>query len=203
MTLFWPFWSLSEGNIQYQSRWWFWMIFQSCSNGLRIVSWEKCFGVSKNLFLASEHVFKLSWRRNMIQYSQDAMWRSGVLHVVLSVFLLIEDSRKLCLSRNFKDHKHVLMLVIDSLNPLNTFPYPGYNSRTIRTTLKIHQKSSPWFLLYFTFRKAPKGPKYGHFRSRFLRFSRFWVMISKIALRGETTSQSTTKNIISVRGLLP
>ena len=164
---------------------------------------EKCFGVSKNLFLTSEHVFKLSWTRNMIQYSQDAMWRSCVLHVFLGVFLLIEDSKKLRLSRIFKSQKHVLRLGIDSLRPQDTFPYPGYNSRTIRTTLKNHSKSSPWFLLYFTFRKASKGPKYGHFGTRFLRFSQFWVMISKIALRGETTSQSTTKNIISVRGLLP
>ena len=164
---------------------------------------EKCFGVSKNVFLTSEYVFKLSWRRYMIQYSQGTMWRSRVLHVVLSVFLLIEDSRKPCLSRIFERQKHVLKLGIDSLKPLNTFPYPGYNSRTIRTTLKNHSKSSPWFLLYFTFRKASKGPKYGHFGTRFLRFSRFWVMISKIALRGETTSQSTTKNIISVLGLLP
>ena len=104
---------------------------------------EKCFGVSKNVFLTSEHVFKLSWRRNMIQYSQDTMWRSGVLHVVFSVFLLIEDSRKPYLSSNFEGQKLVLGLETDSLSPLNTFPYPGYNSRTIRTTLKNHSKSSP------------------------------------------------------------
>ena len=139
----------------------------------------------------------------MIQYLQDTMWRSCVLHVFLSVFLLIEDSKQLRLSRILKDQKHTLRLGIHSLRPQNTFPYPGYNSRTIRTTLKNHSKSSPWFLLYFTFRKASKGPKYGHFGTRFLRFSRFWVMISKIALRGETTSQSTTKNIISVMVLLP
>ena len=78
----------------------------------------------------------------MIQYSQDTMWRSGVLHVVLSAFLLIEDSRKPCFSSNFEGQKLVLRLGIDSLNPLNTFPYPGYNSRTIRTTLKNHSKSS-------------------------------------------------------------
>ena len=164
---------------------------------------EKCLGVSKNLFLTSEHVFKLSWRRNMIQYSQDTMWRRCVLNVFSSVFLLIEDSKKLSLSRIFKSQKHVLRLEMDSLRPQNTFSYPGYISRTIRTTLKNHSKSSPWFLLYFTFRKASKGLKYGHFWTRFLRFSRSWVMISKIALRGETTSQSTTKNIISVMGLLP
>ena len=98
--------------------------------------------------------------------------------------------------------KFVLGLGIHSLNPQNNFPYPGYNSGTIRTTLKNHSKSSPWFLQYFTFRKASKGLKMAHFWTRFLRFSRFWVMISKIALRGETTSQSTTKNIISVMGLL-
>ena len=57
----------------------------------------------------------------MIQYSQDTMWRSGVLHVVLSVFLLTEDSRKPCFSSNFKDQKHVLRLGIDSLSPINTF----------------------------------------------------------------------------------
>ena len=45
----------------------------------------KCLGVSKNVFLTSEHVFKLSWRRNTVQYSEGTMWRSGVLHVVLSV----------------------------------------------------------------------------------------------------------------------
>ena len=164
---------------------------------------EKCFGFSKNLYLTSEHVFQLSWRRNVIQYLQDTMWRSRVFHMFLSVFLLIEDSKILCLSRICKGQKHVLRLEIDSLNPVTTFPYPGYNSRTIRTTLKNHSKSTPWILLCFTFRKASKGPKYGHFGTRFLRFSRFWVMISKIALRGETTSQSTTKIIISVRGLLP
>ena len=58
-----------------------------------------------------------------------------------------------------KAQKHVLRLEIDSLRPKDTFPYPGYISRTIRTTLKNHSKSSPWFLLYFTFRKASKGPK--------------------------------------------
>ena len=123
--------------------------------------------------------------------------------VYVTVYLLIEDSSKPCLNPIFKSQKPVLRLGKHSLRPQDTFPYPGYNSRTIRTTLKNHSKSSPWFLLYFTFRKASKGPKYGHFGTRFLRFSRFWVMISKIALRGETTSQSTTKNIISVRGLLP
>ena len=99
----------------------------------------KCLGGSKNLFLISEHVFKLSRKRNVIQYSQDTMWRSGVLHVFLSVFLLTEDSRKLCFSGYFNGQKHVLRLRIDSLNPLNTFPNPGYNSRSIRTTLKIIQ----------------------------------------------------------------
>ena len=120
---------------------------------------EKCLRGSKNLFLASEHVFKLSWRRNMIQYSQDTMWRSDALHVVLTVFLLMEDSRKSCLSRVYKSQKPILRLGIDSLRPQNTFPYSGYNSRTIRTTLKNHSKSSPSFLLYFTFRKASKGLK--------------------------------------------
>ena len=79
----------------------------------------------------------------MIQYSQDTMWRSGVLHVVLSVFVLIEDTKKLCRSRIVKCQKRVLRLEIDSLRPLNTFPYPGHISRTIRTTLKNHSKSSP------------------------------------------------------------
>ena len=79
----------------------------------------------------------------MIQYSQDTMWRSGVLHVILSEFLLIEDSRKPCLGRIFKSKKPVLRLGIDSLKPLNTFPYPGHNSRIIRKTLKNHSKSSP------------------------------------------------------------
>ena len=128
---------------------------------------KKCLGGSKNLFLTSEHVFNLSWRRNMIQYLQDTMWRSGVLHVILSVFLLIEDSRKPCFSSIFECQNLVLRLGIDSLKPLNTFPYPGHNSRTIRKTLKNHSKSSPWFLLYFTFRKASKGPKYSHFGTRF------------------------------------
>ena len=82
--------------------------------------------------------FKASWTRNMIQYSQDAMWRNRVLYVFLGVFLLIEDSKKLRLSRIFKSKKTVLMLGIDSLRPQDTFPYPGYNSRTIRTTLKNH-----------------------------------------------------------------
>ena len=74
----------------------------------------------------------------MIQYSQDTMWRSGVLHVVLNVFLLIEDLRKPCLSPIFKSQKLVLRLGIDSLRHQNTFPNPGYNSRTIGAPLKKH-----------------------------------------------------------------
>ena len=93
----------------------------------------------------------------MIQYLQDTMWRSSVLHVILSVFLLIEDSRKPCLSRIFKSKKPVLRLGIDSLKPLNTFPYPGYNSRTIRTTLKI--KSFKIITLIFTVFYLQKGFK--------------------------------------------
>ena len=120
---------------------------------------EKCFGVSKDVFLTSEYVFKLSWRRNMIQYSQDATWGNCVLYLYLSAFLLIEDSKQLRYSRILKNQKCVLRLRIHSLGPQNTFPYPGYISRTIRTTLKKHSKSSPSFLLYFTFRKASKGLK--------------------------------------------
>ncbi len=56
---------------------------------------EKCLGGSKNLSLTSEYVFKVSWRRNVIQYSQDAMWGNRVLYVFLGVFFLIEDSKKL------------------------------------------------------------------------------------------------------------
>ena len=85
----------------------------------------------------------------MIQYSQGTMWRSCVLHVFLSVFLLIEDSKQLRLSRILKDQKHFLRLETCSLRPQNTFPYPEYNSRTIRTTLKNHWKSSLWFLLFY------------------------------------------------------
>ena len=50
--------------------------------------------------------------------------------------------------------KYDLRLGIHSLRPQDTFTYSGCNSRTIRTLLKNHQKSSPWFLLYFTFKKA-------------------------------------------------
>ena len=91
------------------------------------------------------------------QYSQATMWRSCVLHRFWTMLLLIEDSRKLCLSWIFKSQKCVLRLGIDSLRPQDTFAYPGYNSRTIRTTLKNHSKSSTWFLLYF--KKASKEPK--------------------------------------------
>ena len=38
--------------------------------------------------------FQALLEKNMIQYSQDAMWRSCFLHV----FLLIEDSKELCLT---------------------------------------------------------------------------------------------------------
>ena len=118
----------------------------------------KCLGVSKNLFLTLEHVLQLlSQRRNMIHYLPDPMWRSCVLHTFLSAFLLIEDSRKPRLSCIFKSQKPILRLGIDSLRPQNTFPYPGYNSRTIRTTLKNHSKSSPSFLLYLPSEKLQKG----------------------------------------------
>ena len=164
---------------------------------------KKCLGVSKNLFLASQYMFQLiKYKSNLLALnlrSSKYRLKRWVKHY--SFTSCLTHTELYYFSK--KAQKHVLRLEIDSLRPKDTFPYPGYISRTIRTTLKNHSKSSPWFLLYFTFRKASKEPKYGHFGTRFLRFSRFWVMISKIALRGETTSQSTTKNIISVRGLLP
>ena len=44
----------------------------------------------------------------MIQYLQGTMLISCVLHMFLSVFLLMEDSKQLRLSRILKDKKHVL-----------------------------------------------------------------------------------------------
>ena len=118
---------------------------------------EKCLGVSKNLFLASEHVFKLSWRRNEIQYSQDTMWRSGVLHVVLSLLLLIEDSKKLRLSRIFKSQKHVLRLGIDSLRPQNTFPYPDTILGPLEQLWKIIQNHHLDFYCILPSERLQKG----------------------------------------------
>ena len=128
---------------------------------------KKYLWVSKNVFLISEHVFKSSCGRNLIQYLQDTMRNSCVLNVFLNVFLLIEDSKEQCLGYIFKSQKHVLRLGIHSLRPKDTFPFPGYNFRTIRTTLKNHSKSWPWFLLYFTFRMASKGAKIGSFWESF------------------------------------
>ena len=92
--------------------------------------------------------------------------------------------------------KYILVVGIHCLSPQITFTYSECKILTPRTTFKKCQKSSPRFLLYFTFKKAQKEPKMTHFWTCFLRFSRFWVMISKIAFRSETTSQSTTKKTL-------
>ena len=117
---------------------------------------EKCLWVSKNLFLASEYVSELIYRNNTTPYVPSTKWKSRVLLMFLSDILKIEDSEQggsICI---LWVEKCILRLEIDSLRPKGTFPYPEYISRTIRTTLRNHSKSSPWFLLYFTFKKGSK-----------------------------------------------
>ena len=69
--------------------------------------------------------------------------------MVLSDILMIEDSNQESLICILRDEKCILKLEIDSLKPKDTFPYPGYISRTIRTTLKNHSKINYHLDLYW------------------------------------------------------
>ena len=79
------------------------------------------------------------------------------MDVFLRVFLLIEDSKQLRLSRTLQDQNHVLSLGIDSLRPQNTFPYPGYNSTTFEQLLKFIQNYHLDFYCILPSERLQKG----------------------------------------------